>query len=60
MLLPAAIVVILMCYIPMGGIVLAFKEYNYHCLLYTSRCVSETGEAVAQAVVDCTQVRMTD
>ena len=30
MLLPAAIVVILMCYIPMGGIVLAFKEYNYH------------------------------
>ena len=29
MLLPAAIVVILMCYIPMGGIVLAFKEYNY-------------------------------
>ena len=30
MILPAAIVVILMCYIPMGGIVLAFKEYNYH------------------------------
>lgn len=30
MLLPAAIVVILMCYIPMGGIVLAFKAYNYH------------------------------
>lgn len=30
MLLPAAIVVILMCYIPMSGIVLAFKEYNYH------------------------------
>ena len=30
MLLPAAVVVILMCYIPMAGIVLAFKEYNYH------------------------------
>ncbi len=30
MLLPAAIVVILMCYIPMAGIVLAFKEFNYH------------------------------
>ena len=30
MLIPAAIVVILMCYIPMCGIVLAFKEYNYH------------------------------
>lgn len=30
MLIPAAVVVILMCYIPMGGIVLAFKEYNYH------------------------------
>ncbi len=29
MVLPAAIVVILMCYIPMGGIVLAFKEFNY-------------------------------
>ncbi|MBR0093190.1 MAG: sugar ABC transporter permease [Lachnospiraceae bacterium] len=30
MILPAAIVVILMCYIPMSGIVLAFKEFNYH------------------------------
>lgn len=30
MILPAAIVVILMCYIPMGGIVLAFKAFNYH------------------------------
>lgn len=30
MILPAAIVVILMCYIPMTGIVLAFKEFNYH------------------------------
>lgn len=30
MLLPAAVAVILMCYIPMAGIVLAFKEYNYH------------------------------
>lgn len=30
MLLPAAIIVILMCYIPMTGIVLAFKEFNYH------------------------------
>lgn len=29
MVLPAAIVVILMCYIPMAGIVLAFKEFNY-------------------------------
>ena len=30
MLVPAAVVVILMCYIPMSGIVLAFKAYNYH------------------------------
>ena len=30
MLVPAAGTVILMCYIPMAGIVLAFKEYNYH------------------------------
>ena len=30
MLLPAAVVVILMCYIPMAGVVLAFKEFNYH------------------------------
>jgi putative aldouronate transport system permease protein len=30
MLLPSIIVVIVMCYIPMGGIVLAFKNYNYH------------------------------
>lgn len=30
MLLPAAIIEILMCYIPMTGIVLAFKEFNYH------------------------------
>lgn len=30
MLLPAVTVVILMCYIPMAGIVLAFKEFNYH------------------------------
>ncbi|MEG0513719.1 MAG: sugar ABC transporter permease, partial [Clostridia bacterium] len=30
MLLPAAVVVILMCYIPMSGITLAFKAYNYH------------------------------
>ena len=30
MVLPAAIVVILMCYIPMAGIVLAFKEFNYY------------------------------
>lgn len=30
MVLPAAIVVILMCYIPMAGIVLAFKEFNYN------------------------------
>ena len=30
MLLPAAIVVILMCYIPMAGSVLAFKEFNYY------------------------------
>ena len=29
MLLPAAIVVVLMCYIPMGGIVLAFKAVSY-------------------------------
>lgn len=30
MVLPSAIVVILMCYIPMAGIVLAFKEFNYY------------------------------
>ena len=30
MLLPAVTVVILMCYIPMAGILLAFKEFNYH------------------------------
>lgn len=30
MILPAAVVVVLMCYIPMAGIVLAFKEFNYH------------------------------
>lgn len=30
MLLPSIIVVIVMCYIPMGGIVLAFKNLNYH------------------------------
>lgn len=30
MILPAAVVVILMCYIPMTGIVLAFKKFNYH------------------------------
>lgn len=30
MILPAAIVVVLMCYIPMAGIVLAFREFNYH------------------------------
>ena len=29
MLVPAAVAVILMCYIPMTGIVLAFKEFNY-------------------------------
>ena len=36
MLLPAAVVVILMCYIPMGGIVLAFKEYNYRDGIFRS------------------------
>lgn len=30
MLLPSALILILMCYIPMGGIVLAFKNFNYH------------------------------
>ena len=30
MITPCAVVVILMCYIPMAGIVLAFKEFNYH------------------------------
>lgn len=30
MILPAAIVVILMCYIPMAGSVLAFKKFNYY------------------------------
>lgn len=36
MLLPAAIAVILMCYIPMAGIVLAFKEFNYHDGIFKS------------------------
>lgn len=36
MLLPAAVVVILMCYIPMSGIVLAFKSYNYHDGIFRS------------------------
>lgn len=36
MLLPAAIVVILMCYIPMTGIVLAFKKFNYFDGIYGS------------------------
>ena len=36
MILPAVIVVILMCYIPMSGIVLAFKNYNYHDGIYRS------------------------
>lgn len=30
MLIPCAVVVILMCYVPMGGVVLAFKQFNYH------------------------------
>ena len=30
MLIPAAVVIILMCYVPMAGAVLAFKEFNYH------------------------------
>ncbi|NLJ30813.1 MAG: sugar ABC transporter permease, partial [Clostridiales bacterium] len=29
MLLPAVIYVVIFCYIPMGGIVIAFKNYNY-------------------------------
>jgi len=36
MLVPAAAAVILMCYIPMGGIVLAFKEFNYHDGIFRS------------------------
>lgn len=36
MLLPAAVTVILMCYIPMAGIVLAFKEFNYHDGIFAS------------------------
>lgn len=39
MLLPAAVIVILMCYIPMSGIVLAFKEYNYHDGIFGSTWV---------------------
>ena len=35
-LVPAAVTVILMCYIPMAGIVLAFKEYNYHDGIFSS------------------------
>ena len=40
MLVPAAVVVILMCYIPMNGIVLAFKAYNYHDGIFGSPSVS--------------------
>ncbi len=36
MLLPSAIVVILMCYIPMTGVVLAFKQFNYHDGIFAS------------------------
>lgn len=36
MLIPASVAVILMCYIPMGGIVLAFKEFNYHDGIFAS------------------------
>ena len=39
MLLPAAIVVILMCYIPMAGSVLAFKKFNYYDGVFGSHCV---------------------
>ena len=37
MLLPAAIAVILMCYIPMTGIVLAFKEFNIMTVFLEAR-----------------------
>lgn len=30
MLIPSSVIIILMCYVPMFGIILAFKEYNYH------------------------------
>lgn len=30
MLVPAVALTIIFCYIPMGGVVLAFKKYNYH------------------------------
>ena len=36
MLVPAALVVILMCYIPMTGIVLAFKNYRFDLGIYGS------------------------
>ncbi|MEF9988693.1 MAG: sugar ABC transporter permease, partial [Christensenella sp.] len=36
MIMPAAVVVILMCYIPMSGIMLAFKAYNYHDGIFNS------------------------
>lgn len=39
MLLPSAIIIILMCYIPMAGIVLAFKQYNYHDGIFGSAWV---------------------
>ena len=29
MLLPAIVFFIIFCYVPMGGIMLAFKDYNY-------------------------------
>lgn len=36
MILPSAVIILLMCYIPMAGIVLAFKEFNYHDGIFAS------------------------
>ncbi|MEG0692512.1 MAG: ABC transporter permease subunit, partial [Oscillospiraceae bacterium] len=36
MLLPCVVVVILMCYVPMAGMVLAFKQFNYHDGIFAS------------------------
>ena len=30
LLLPAFLYVLIFCYLPMGGLVIAFKQYNYH------------------------------
>ena len=39
LLLPAVLYVLLFCYIPMGGVVIAFKNYNYSSGIFGSAWV---------------------